>query len=109
MVTLMTPVDARATGEGDVDRWLASGSLRHVPAWSIQGHHRGEGIGTFLDVFSFRNTYVLLRELFFGGHALCIIDDVLYRICVLLLARACGVPTIDTTHTDVTKLASYQK
>eukprot|EP00747_Dinoflagellata_sp_TGD_P178825 gnl/TRDRNA2_/TRDRNA2_28543_c0_seq1.p1 gnl/TRDRNA2_/TRDRNA2_28543_c0~~gnl/TRDRNA2_/TRDRNA2_28543_c0_seq1.p1 ORF type:complete len:493 (+),score=41.55 gnl/TRDRNA2_/TRDRNA2_28543_c0_seq1:185-1480(+) len=96
----MSPVDVSATGEPDVDRWLASGTLQHLPAYAVCAY-AAEGVGVFLDLFSVHNTRCILGALCYGNFDLCIMDDLPFRLSVCLLARAVGVPIITTTHTDV--------
>jgi len=107
-VTLLTPVKVRAAGEADVERWLSLGSLRHVPAWAVLASTPRDGIATFLDLLSVGNVLGLVRALCCGSVDVCIIDDLLFRGVALLLARALGVPTIATTHTDVAGHAGHE-
>jgi len=117
-VTLLTPVNVTVSGEPDVDRWLSEGSLEHLAARGVRCYS-SDGVVVFLDLFSFVNTGYLLQGLFYDrqtGHFtlsksrydLCIADDVPFRISLLLLARAAGVPTVITSHTDATHLSTYK-
>jgi len=109
------------SGEPDVDRWLEEGSLVHKPARGVR-LSSVDGVIVVLDLFSFVNTGRLLSALCLDQHALkqegrlsfsasrfsCVfLDDVPWRASLLLLARACGVPTVMTSHTDGSKLKSY--
>jgi len=108
-VTLLTPVDVTVSGEPDVDRWLAQGSLTHLPARGVR-LQSVDGVLVILDLFSFINTGHILKTLFVqGGFDAVFADDVPWRGVLLLLARAAGVPTIVTSHTDATHLKSYKQ
>eukprot|EP00928_Gymnodinium_smaydae_P024205 TRINITY_DN19660_c0_g1_i1.p1 TRINITY_DN19660_c0_g1~~TRINITY_DN19660_c0_g1_i1.p1 ORF type:complete len:479 (-),score=100.91 TRINITY_DN19660_c0_g1_i1:118-1554(-) len=106
-VTLMTPVDLSRTGEPKVDRWRESGFLRHLPAGAVRASTRTDGIATLLDSLSLCNMCKLFRALSFGGFDVVIMDDILFRVVALLLARGLGVPSIASTHTDVTGHSGY--
>lgn len=106
-VTIVTPVDVARSGDPEVSRWLDVGMLKHVPVSAVRGWSR-HGIGTFLDLFSLRTLWALLRELQRCKFDVCFVDDVLGRLALLLLARGFGLPTVASTHTDVTGHASYR-
>jgi len=61
-VTMLTPVDVTVSGEKDVDRWLAEGSLVHLPARGVR-LNSVDGVVVVLDLFSFVNTGYLLSSL----------------------------------------------
>ena len=126
-VTILTPVDVTVSGEADVDRWLADGSLVHKAARGVR-LKSVDGTVVVLDLFSFVNTAHLLSGLCldqqklreegrisFGSSArgttsysVVFLDDLPWRLSLLLLARAAGVPTVMTSHTDGSKLKSYK-
>eukprot|EP00928_Gymnodinium_smaydae_P078832 TRINITY_DN62899_c0_g1_i1.p1 TRINITY_DN62899_c0_g1~~TRINITY_DN62899_c0_g1_i1.p1 ORF type:complete len:552 (-),score=118.49 TRINITY_DN62899_c0_g1_i1:92-1747(-) len=108
-VTLMTPVDVSRSREPDVERWLACGSLVHVPARGVRIRSKTDGVAVFLDLFSFVNAGFLLRELcFYRGYDCVFTDDVPWRLELLLLTRAVAVPTVVSSHTDITHMKSYK-
>jgi len=121
-VTLLTPVNVTVSGEADVDRWLAEGSLVHKAARGVR-LNSVDGVVVVLDLFSFVNTCRLLSAFFFDQGKLysegrlslsssrfdiVFLDDVPWRWSLLLLARAAGVPSVMTSHTDGSKLESYK-
>eukprot|EP00403_Amphidinium_massartii_P029997 CAMPEP_0178395528 /NCGR_PEP_ID=MMETSP0689_2-20121128/13265_1 /TAXON_ID=160604 /ORGANISM="Amphidinium massartii, Strain CS-259" /LENGTH=483 /DNA_ID=CAMNT_0020016185 /DNA_START=20 /DNA_END=1468 /DNA_ORIENTATION=+ len=106
-VSLLTPVNVEKSGEDDVDRWLESDALRHIPARGVQ-LASADGKVVFWDVFSVYNTCSFLFAVMSGGYDVCIMDDVPFRLVAILLTRAMGVPSITTTHTDITHLATYK-
>lgn len=105
-VTLVTPVDVTASGEKDVDRWLQSGSLTHVPVRALKVT-TDDGEACTLDILSLRNMCTFL-SLMRGKCDACFTDDIPFRLVAFLLARGMGVPTVTTTHTDATRLKSYK-
>mmetsp|Transcript_30344 Transcript_30344/g.69816 ORF Transcript_30344/g.69816 Transcript_30344/m.69816 type:complete len:493 (+) Transcript_30344:42-1520(+) len=106
-VGLLTPVNAEKSGEDDVDRWLETGALRHIRARGMQCTSV-DGKVIFWDIFSIYNTCTFIHAVLCGGYDLCIMDDVPFRLVALLLTRALGMPSITTTHTDITHLATYR-
>lgn len=106
-VLLLTPVAVEASGEPEVDSWLATGFLRHLKAGGVQVE-TVDGKAMFLDVFSLRNTRLLVRAAWCSSCDIMIMDDVPFRMAALLLARSLGVPTVTTSHTDGTRLKSYR-
>lgn len=106
-VTLVSPVNVAASGESDVDRWLKSGQLQHVLTKAVQ-MNGPDGTVLFFDIFSIRNTCTMLRMLCCGKFDVHIIDDVPFRLVHFLLVRGCGLPSITTTHTDISKTRSYK-
>mmetsp|Transcript_3153 Transcript_3153/g.8999 ORF Transcript_3153/g.8999 Transcript_3153/m.8999 type:complete len:526 (-) Transcript_3153:1622-3199(-) len=107
-VSLMTPVDVTQSKEPEVDEWLKTGQLKHIPARGVRMRST-DGIAVFLDVFSFYNGGFLLRELIWtGGYDVLIADDIPWRFALVLICRAAGVPSILTSHTDATQLASFR-
>uniref|UniRef100_A0A7R9YCQ7 Glycosyltransferase subfamily 4-like N-terminal domain-containing protein n=1 Tax=Pinguiococcus pyrenoidosus TaxID=172671 RepID=A0A7R9YCQ7_9STRA len=107
-VTIMTPVDVARSRESDVDEWLKTGKLKHIPARGVRMKSI-DGIAVFLDVFSFVNGAFLLRELVWvGGYDVLIADDIPWRFALVLICRAAGVPSVVTSHTDATQLASFK-
>ena len=105
-VTLVTPVNVLRSGDRDVERWLREGSLVHIPARGVRAN-TADGIGVFLDLFSWVNSFWLLHCLFqHAGYDVCIADDVPWRFQLQLLMRCFNVPTIVTSHTDATRLQS---
>mmetsp|Transcript_31493 Transcript_31493/g.91057 ORF Transcript_31493/g.91057 Transcript_31493/m.91057 type:complete len:552 (-) Transcript_31493:87-1742(-) len=106
-VTLMTPVNVRCSNEDDVMRWLKEGKLVHLPARGVRIESAADGVAVFLDLFSAVNAGLLLNELFLKRDYDCIFtDDLAWRIEFLLLTRATGLPTVTTTHTDITHMPS---
>ena len=121
-VTMLTPVDVTVSGEKDVDRWLAEGSLVHLPARGVR-LNSVDGVVVVLDLFSFVNTGYLLSSLCLDqrklheegrvalsmtNYGIVFLDDLPFRASLLLLARAAGIPTVMTSHTDGSKLKSYR-
>ena len=105
-VTLVTPVNVLRSGDKDVERWLHEGSLIHIPGRGVRALTK-DGVGVFLDLFSWVNTFWLLHVLLqHNGYDVCIADDVPWRLNLLLLMRTFSVPTIVTSHTDATRLES---
>lgn len=105
-VTIMTQVDVSCSSEDEVDRWLRTGRLRHIPVpgvrvWSTHG------VGTMLDALAPSTMFTLVRELICGNFDLCFLDDVTFRTVPLLLAHGLGVSTVATTHTDMTGHGSF--
>mmetsp|Transcript_86201 Transcript_86201/g.155264 ORF Transcript_86201/g.155264 Transcript_86201/m.155264 type:complete len:557 (+) Transcript_86201:60-1730(+) len=109
-VTLMTPVNVNFSQEPDIQRWLEQGSLVHLAARGVRCHSATDGVAVFLDLFSFVNAGALLKELvFFPGRYDCVfMDDVPWRIELLLLTRAMGVPSVVSTHTDITHMNAFK-
>mmetsp|Transcript_46820 Transcript_46820/g.85742 ORF Transcript_46820/g.85742 Transcript_46820/m.85742 type:complete len:494 (-) Transcript_46820:100-1581(-) len=106
-VGLLTPVNAEKSGEDDVDRWLETENLKHIRARGMQCTSV-DGKVVFWDIFSIYNTCTFIHAVLCGGYDLCIMDDVPFRLVALLLTRALGMPSITTTHTDITHLATYR-
>merc|ERR1719460_1613483 len=68
-----------------------------------------DGVAVFLDLFSFINSGFLLNEFGVkGGYDCVFMDDVPWRLQLLLLARVYGVPVVVSSHTDVTHMKSYK-
>jgi len=107
-VTLLSPVNIGESGEADVERWLKTGQLVHVPVWALQASN-ALGVAVLMDFFSIHNTCRLVWELLHGGHALCFIDDSCMRIAPLMLMRGLGMPGIATTHSDVPSHPVYNQ
>lgn len=112
-VTILTPVDVRRSGEADIKRWLDDDQLVHLPARGVRITSTTDGVAVFMDLFSFINTGFLLNELSLGrpgtgGYDCIFMDDVPWRMMLLLLARAWGIPTVVSSHTDVTHMKSYK-
>mmetsp|Transcript_6013 Transcript_6013/g.10933 ORF Transcript_6013/g.10933 Transcript_6013/m.10933 type:complete len:480 (+) Transcript_6013:43-1482(+) len=107
-VTLLCPVNIGESGEKDVERWLITGQLIHVPVWALQVSN-GLGVAVLMDFFSIHNTASLLREVLSGGHDVCFIDDSCMRIAPLMLMRSVGLPGIATTHSDVPSHPVYHR
>lgn len=108
-VTIMTPVDVTRSKEPEVDEWLRTGQLTHLPARGVRMTST-DGIAVFLDVFSFYNGMYLLRELIWrGGYDVLIADDIPWRFALVLICRAAGVPSVVTSHTDATQLKSFRE
>ena len=106
-VTLMTPVDVRRSGEPDVDRWLEEGSLVHLRARGVRISSSADGDFIFLDLFSVVNTRLLLRGLRTASYSCIFADDIPWRVSLLLLARAAGVPAVVSSHTDATHMQAF--
>jgi glycosyltransferase involved in cell wall biosynthesis len=106
-VTLLTPVDVRAGAEKDVLRWLDEGTLEHLPARGVRIESKHDGVAVFCDLASGVNAGWLLQELLLKRrHDVVIMDDLGFRFELMLLCRAMGVPTIVSTHTDITHMPS---
>lgn len=108
-VTLMTPVDVTRSKEDDINRWLREGSMVHVPARGVRINSATDGVAVFLDLFSYVNARDLLRETIVrGGYDCVFIDDVPWRLELLLLTRSLGIPTVVSSHTDITHMKAYK-
>lgn len=108
-VTLMTPVDVTLSKEDDINRWLKEGSMVHVPARGVRINSATDGVAVFLDLFSYVNARDLLRETIIrGGYDCVFIDDVPWRLEFLLLTRSLGIPTVVSSHTDITHMKAYK-
>jgi glycosyltransferase involved in cell wall biosynthesis len=109
MVTIVTPVNVLRSGNKDVERWLHDGTLVFLAARGVSVHS-ADGHAMFMDLFSAWNTMWLMHALIqhTPSYDICIMDDVPWRIHLLLLMRAFGVPTVVTSHTDVTHIKSYK-
>lgn len=106
-VTLLTPVNVRNSKEPDVARWLHDGSLVHLPARGVRIESKYDGVAVFLDLMSGINAHLILRELCYNRDYDCVFtDDLVWRFEFLLLTRAMGVPTVTSTHTDITHMPS---
>mmetsp|Transcript_125417 Transcript_125417/g.354776 ORF Transcript_125417/g.354776 Transcript_125417/m.354776 type:complete len:519 (-) Transcript_125417:217-1773(-) len=108
-VTLLTPVNIKHSREDDVERWMKAGSLVHVPARGVRISSKTDGVAVFLDLISFANAGLILNELCVRRDYDCVFtDDTPWRLVLLLLTRAMGVPTVATTHTDITHMKSFK-
>lgn len=107
-VTLMSPVDITKSGEPEIDRWLLSGSLRHVPAAAVECAN-SEGVATILDTCSVSNLRQLFREVSRIDYDVFFVDDALVRLVLLLLMRGFGIPSIATTHSHVPSHPLYER
>mmetsp|Transcript_34607 Transcript_34607/g.77651 ORF Transcript_34607/g.77651 Transcript_34607/m.77651 type:complete len:644 (+) Transcript_34607:55-1986(+) len=108
-VTLVTPVDVKRSKEDDVARWIQEGSMQHLPARGARICSSTDGVAVFLDLMSYVNAGLLLNELCWKrGYSCVFMDDVPWRLELLLLARAMGVPAVVSTHTDITHMKSYK-
>ncbi|CAE7383913.1 SQD2 [Symbiodinium microadriaticum] len=108
-VTLMTPVDCTRSSEKDIKRWIAEGKLVHLPARGVRVRSSTDGVAVFLDLFSYANAAALLRETMVrGGYDCLFLDDVPWRLELLLLTRALGIPTVVSSHTDITHMKAYK-
>lgn len=107
-VTLLTPVDIRKSHEPDIKRWLDEDNLIHLPARGVRITSATDGVAVFLDLFSFINTGFFINELSSVKYDCMFMDDVPWRVMGLLLCRAYGVPTVVSSHTDVTHMKSYK-
>ena len=109
-VTIVTPVNVLRSGNKDVERWLHEGTLIFMPARGVSVESL-DGTAVFMDVFSAWNgmwlTHALTQHA--PGYDVCVMDDVPWRIHLLLLMRAFGVPTVITSHTDVTHIQSFKQ
>ena len=108
-VTIVTPVNVLRSGSKDVERWLHEGSLVYLPARGVSVDSP-DGLAVFMDLFSAWNAMWLTHALtqHKPGYDVCVMDDVPWRIHLLLLMRAFGVPTVVTSHTDATHIKSYK-
>ena len=70
------------------------------------GFQTKDNLAVFHDLFSSANTLWLFHIL--AQHKprydVCIADDVPWRLALVLMMRAFGVPTVVTSHTDATHL-----
>lgn len=108
-VTLLTPVSITSSKEADVHRWLGSGQLQHLPARGCRITSSNDGVAVFLDLMSAVNAGKILNELCIRRDYDCMfVDDIPFRIELLLLARGMGVPAVVSTHTDITHMASFK-
>mmetsp|Transcript_111101 Transcript_111101/g.315200 ORF Transcript_111101/g.315200 Transcript_111101/m.315200 type:complete len:542 (+) Transcript_111101:24-1649(+) len=106
-VTLVTPVDIRRSGEADVSRWLEDGSMIHLPARGVRIESTHDGVAVFNDILSFVNIGLLLQELCWKRDCDCVwMDDLPWRFEPLLLVRAMAIPSVISTHTDITHMPS---
>jgi glycosyltransferase involved in cell wall biosynthesis len=108
-VSLLTPVNIHLSKEEEVAHWLKDGSLVHLPARGVKITSSTDGVAVFLDLMSGVNAGKLFRELCVRRDYDCVFtDDVPWRLELLLLARSMGVPTVVTTHTDITHMKSFR-
>eukprot|EP00051_Salpingoeca_urceolata_P007411 m.97561 g.97561 ORF g.97561 m.97561 type:complete len:490 (-) comp15227_c3_seq1:469-1938(-) len=106
-VTLMTNIDAKQDAE--LGGYIRDGSLKYIPVRGVR-LNCPDGMVTFMDLTSFNTTWSLLKELIWvGEYDICILEDSPWRILLLMLLRALGVPSVITSHTDSTHLATYQQ
>eukprot|EP00929_Paragymnodinium_shiwhaense_P001414 TRINITY_DN101649_c0_g1_i1.p1 TRINITY_DN101649_c0_g1~~TRINITY_DN101649_c0_g1_i1.p1 ORF type:complete len:486 (+),score=73.89 TRINITY_DN101649_c0_g1_i1:169-1626(+) len=107
-VTLMSPVDITKSGEPEIDRWLASGNLRHISAAAVECKN-SEGAATILDTPAPHNMRQLFREASNGHYDVFFVDDALVRMALIMLMRGYGIPSIATTHSHVPSHPLYER
>ena len=104
-VTVASPIDTMHNIDPNLKKHVDNGDLRFV---DIEGmlikFLDGSGLAT--NVFSFQTIKCLVNELY--NTDLCIIDDIGFRFYVEMICTVFNVPTIITSHTDVTKLTSFK-
>jgi glycosyltransferase involved in cell wall biosynthesis len=90
-------------------RWLSDGSLVHLPARGVRISSSTDGVAVFLDLISFVNASLVVKEMCCRGqYDLVFTDDTPWRMVLLLLARTMGIPAIVSTHTDITHMKSFK-
>ena len=97
------------SGNKDVERWIREGTLIYLPARGVSVESI-DGLAVFMDVFSIYNALWLAQALtqHKPGYDVCVMDDVPWRLHLLLFLRALGVPTVITSHTDATHIKSFK-
>ena len=103
-VTIITPIDI-TQDNNELLKYLNSGKLIYK---SIEGILIKTLDGTVLgiNVFSISTLYIIFKELL--NTDICISDDILGRQYIDIICKMCNVPTIFTTHTDITKLKTFR-
>eukprot|EP00937_MAST-01D_sp_MAST-1D-sp2_P005210 g5210.t1 len=105
-VILLTQIKVRANKDRAVHRWLDNGRLTHIPCPSMSATTM-DGPISVVDMMSPRTLSSLATALFQAD--LLVMEDINFRVVPVLLARALDIPTIVTTHTDMTHFRTFSQ